>query len=81
MDRETQANMIVWPAVIFLTAVAILMIATCWVPVAHGSPLDCELIRNPDRRNLCRAVSKGDRTFCEFIKDHDLRSECRARVK
>ena len=58
-------------------------LGTCvgFVRTARCSPLDCEAIRNPDRRNMCRAVTKGDRTFCEFIKDHDLRQECRARTK
>lgn len=48
--------------------------------LAYGSPLDCESIRNPDERHMCRAVSKNDKAECEFIKNADTRALCRARV-
>lgn len=60
----------------------------CWVLIAcgntraaHGSPLDCEQIRDSDQRHFCRAISIPRKSECEFIKQHDLRFECRARVK
>jgi hypothetical protein len=65
-----------WPALV--AVVALVAIYPC---VCEGSPLDCEGIRDPDQRHLCRAASKGDKAECEFIHDHDLRQECRARVK
>lgn len=49
--------------------------------VARGSPLDCEGISNADQRNLCRAVTKHQKSYCEVIKDRDLRFRCRAEVK
>ena len=60
-----------------------LLLIACWLPTgtASASALDCEGIHDADRRNLCRALAKNDRTYCEFVKNHDLRFECRARVK
>lgn len=47
---------------------------------AGASPLDCERIKDPDQRHLCRAVSIPSRTECEFIRNNDLRQWCRART-
>jgi len=46
--------------------------------IAFASPLDCESIQDPDRRHMCRAITKHDRSECELIKEHDLRAQCRA---
>jgi hypothetical protein len=52
----------------------------CSIRLAHGSPLDCESIKDADRRHMCRAVSGSLATECEFIKDGDLKAECRVAV-
>ena len=57
-----------------------LVIAGC-CKLAYGSPLDCEQVKDPDRRHFCRAVSIPRKSECEFIKNNDLRHECRARVR
>ena len=49
--------------------------------LAHCSPLQCEGIKDADRRHFCRAISIPKKSECEFIKNRDLRFECRARVK
>ena len=60
----------------------LLLVLCCFMRgAAHGSPLDCESVKDADQRNACRAVARNDRSFCEFIKDRDLRSLCRARVR
>lgn len=59
----------------------ILMLVMVIAGTASASPLDCEGLRDADRRNYCRAVAKQQKTYCEFIKDHDLRFTCRAAVK
>ena len=46
---------------------------------AGASPaLECEGIRDPDRRHYCRAITGDLPTECEFIRSRDLRAECRA---
>lgn len=57
------------------------MLGWCSPRVAHGSPLDCEGIKDADRRHFCRAISIPRKSECEFIRDKELRYECRARVK
>ena len=52
----------------------------CVVRVAHGSPAECELIKDADKRNFCRAETQHRRSYCELIKDNDLRHRCRAIV-
>ena len=49
--------------------------------LAHGSPLDCEAIKEPDWKNFCRADTKHDPSWCEFIKDKDIKARCRASVR
>lgn len=41
----------------------------------------CEFIKDPDRRNYCRAISQQKASWCEFIKADDLRHLCRVEVK
>ena len=43
--------------------------------------LECENIKNTDRRNYCRALSDKQPSWCEFIKNNDLRHQCRAMIK
>jgi len=62
--------------VLFLCAAVIFLLALHGL--AHGSPSDCEFIKDPDDRNYCRAVAKHERSWCEFIKNNDLRHKCRA---
>ncbi len=57
------------------------IVAMSYCGPASASPLDCEGIKNADRRHFCRAISIPRKSECEFIKDHDMRHECRARVK
>lgn len=52
----------------------------CAVRVAHGSPSECELIKDADKRNFCRAETQHRRSYCELIQDNDLRHRCRAIV-
>ena len=48
---------------------------------AQAQALSCERIKDPDRRNYCRAMTSGKKSYCEFIKKQDLREECRALVR
>jgi hypothetical protein len=67
---------------ILLLLLFILAVGLCCRPhQAAGSSLDCEGLADPDRRNLCRAVTRGDPTWCELIRSRDLRAECRALTK
>lgn len=43
---------------------------------AHASA-QCEFIKDNDRKNYCRAISKKMPTWCEFIRDNSLKIECR----
>jgi hypothetical protein len=52
----------------------ILIIITANISYASAS---CEFIKENDRKNFCRAVSKKMPTWCEFIKDNTLKIECR----
>lgn len=71
----------VWTTILFF-AMASLAADCCLVEsCAMAQSSQCELIRNADRRNMCRALSTGKAIYCESIKDSDLRHECRARVK
>jgi hypothetical protein len=49
--------------------------------LAHGLSTECEFIKDPDRRNYCRAISEKAESWCGFIKDADLRHLCRVEVK
>lgn len=60
-----------------LSLVASLVILTLGHGLAQASG-ECELIKDSDQRNYCRAVTKGSPTWCEFIKEPDLRHRCRA---
>ena len=62
----------------------------CWLGVflaferlAHGqtSAGQCELIKDHDQRQYCRACATGRTGTCEFIKERDLRHRCRALCK
>lgn len=49
---------------------------------AHGQTSgQCELIKDHDQRQYCRACATGRVGTCEFIKDRDLRYRCRALCK
>ena len=50
---------------------------TC-VMRAHASTTECELIKDADQRNYCRAMASHRKSYCESIKDNDLRHRCRA---
>ena len=39
---------------------------------------DCEFIKDADKRNYCRAITKKNKSYCEFVKNKDLRHMCRA---
>jgi hypothetical protein len=64
-----------------LIGLAVATLAFLCIGAAHASPLDCEVIQDPDQRNFCRAVANQDKTWCDFIHNRDKRAECRARVK
>lgn len=68
-------------AVLFPICVLALLFGDRAINDAQASALDCERIRDADRRHMCRAVSIPRPSECEFIKESDLRNECRARVK
>ena len=40
----------------------------------------CSVIRDPDERHMCTAVTQHLRSECEFIRQPDLRELCRVRV-
>lgn len=65
------------PVVLLLLA-AWAALGRCTPGTAHGSPLDCEGIRDADRRHLCRAIGAQRRSECELIRDADRRRFCRA---
>lgn len=67
--------------VVLLVVAALSALGWCTPRIAHGSPLDCEGIKDADRRHFCRAVSIPRKSECEFIRNKELRYECRARVK
>lgn len=71
-----------YQALIVMVAVVmwVVVVDGC-VKTAHCSPLQCEGIKDADRRHFCRAISIPKKSECEFIKNRDLRFECRARVK
>lgn len=67
-----------------LRAVLFLVATMVFVFGVHGPAYgqsSCEFIKDPDRRNYCRAISQQKVTWCEFIKAHDLRRLCRVEVK
>lgn len=41
----------------------------------------CYAIRDQDRRKLCLATLKGQRSYCHAIKERDTRKQCLATVK
>lgn len=58
-----------------------LLVGLVVLSLGHGlaqASSECELIKDSDQRNYCRAVSKGSPSWCEFIKQPDLRHRCRA---
>ena len=70
-----------WAAIIVAVTFWYVVLSTIAAKVAHCSPLQCEGIKDADRRHFCRAISNPKKSECEFIKNRDLRFECRARVK
>jgi hypothetical protein len=71
---------------LFLIVAVFLLIESCRLLVgatrkAQAQSSSCERIKDPDRRNYCRALSSGKKSWCEFIKREDLREECRALVR
>ena len=53
--------------------------ATVIFHAANGGAGNCDLIRDSDKRNYCRAVSEKKKPiYCESIRDSDLRHYCRA---
>ena len=60
-------------------AVAIALIVTL-PALSRADSSQCSLIKEPDRRHFCYAVTKGDPSWCSFIKEQDLRHECYALV-
>ena len=56
------------------------MVGSCAVKVAYGSPEECQLIKDADKRNFCRAEAYHRRSYCDLIKDNDMRHRCRAIV-
>jgi hypothetical protein len=49
---------------------------------AHCTPASqyCENIQDHDARNMCKALSSGNKQFCENIKNKDMKNMCKARV-
>lgn len=63
---------------VFCLAFWALVIVGC-ESVAHCG--DCDTLKQPDERHLCRATTQCLKSECEFIKDPDARQVCRVRVK
>lgn len=61
---------------LFVIAAAVFFLAI--QGLAYGSSAECELIKDPDQRNYCRAMANHRKSYCESIKDDDLRHRCRA---
>lgn len=70
-----------WAVVAVAVTFWYVALSSCASKIAHCSPLQCEGIKDADRRHFCRAISIPKKSECEFIKNRDLRFECRARVK
>jgi hypothetical protein len=71
--------------VVMLTLITILGLCAyglslkgCEPDSALASSLDCEGIKDPDRRHFCRASTSGSSTECALIRNGDLRRLCRA---
>lgn len=49
---------------------------------AHCTPASqyCENIKDHDSRNMCKALSSGDKQFCENIRNKDMKNMCKGRV-
>jgi len=61
------------------TTLAIVALFVFFVSLADAGDVSrCYVISNPDARNYCRAVAKGDRSICATIQDADLRALCQA---
>lgn len=75
---DVVAGIVVTTAI--LGGLTCLLADDCGKP-AIASALDCEAIKDADRRHYCRAIAIPRRSECEFIDDKNLRHECRARVK
>lgn len=76
MVTQCSRTMKAWLA--YLAFWTVVIAAANLVPGAGGSA--CELIRDADRRHLCRATTGNRPAECEFIHDSDLRQECRAKT-
>jgi hypothetical protein len=66
-------------AVILLLAAAATAACVALEKRAFGG--DCNIIRDPDERHMCLAVTQRLKSECEFIKKPDLRQECRIRLE
>ncbi len=65
-----------------MRVLAAVIVATLMNPsAAESRGFSCEVIRDADQRNSCRAVTSGRLSYCELIKNHDLRARCRVAVK
>jgi hypothetical protein len=40
----------------------------------------CYAIHDPDRKNVCLAMSKKQNSYCYSVKDHDTKNMCLANV-
>jgi len=60
----------------------LLFVIVVLFPVSAIAATDssCELIKNVDARNACRAQTGQNASYCEMIKDGDSRNLCRAKV-
>ena len=81
MDGGTHLN---WERVGFATALTIIVMlvaggsaATCVALEHRAFGADCSLIKDPDERHMCRALTHHLRSECEFIKRADTRELCR----
>ena len=93
IEREVSWTTVLGRALFYLGLV--LFCLACWAGVFYAferlafgqsspgqsSPGQCELIKDHDQRQYCRACATGRTGTCEFIKDRDLRHKCRALCK
>jgi hypothetical protein len=50
------------------------------IPTAGANDSACFSIQNPDKKNVCLAMSKKQNSYCYSVKDHDTKNMCLANV-
>ncbi|PUE35268.1 hypothetical protein B9Z46_09360 [Limnohabitans sp. Hippo4] len=50
------------------------------IQTAWANDAACFSIHDPDRKNVCLAMSKKQNSYCYSVKDHDTKNMCLANV-